>query len=67
MIGLGGGSISSYLGRFLPEATIDTVEIDPGVITAAKKYFGMHRNARACAISKATAACSSTASKEPTT
>jgi spermidine synthase len=41
MIGLGGGSISSYLGRFLPEAVVDTVEIDPGVITAAKKYFGM--------------------------
>lgn len=41
MIGLGGGSISSYLGRFMPEAVIDTVEIDPGVIAAAKKYFGM--------------------------
>ena len=41
MIGLGGGSISSYLGRFMPEAAIDTVEIDPGVVTAAKKYFGM--------------------------
>ena len=41
MIGLGGGSISSYLGRYMPDATIDTVEVDPGVITAAKKYFGM--------------------------
>ena len=41
MIGLGGGSISSYLGRYMPEAAIDTVEIDPGVVTAAKKYFGM--------------------------
>ena len=41
MIGLGGGSISSYLGRYMPEAAIDTVEIDPGVITAAKNYFGM--------------------------
>jgi len=41
MIGLGGGSISSYLGRYMPDATIDTVEIDPGVVTAAKKYFGM--------------------------
>ena len=46
MIGLGGGSISSYLGRFLPEAQIDTVEIDPGVITAAKKFFGMKETAR---------------------
>jgi spermidine synthase len=41
MIGLGGGSISSYLGHFLPDASIDTVEIDPAVITAAKKYFGI--------------------------
>jgi spermidine synthase len=41
MIGLGGGSISGYLGRFMPEATIDTVEVDPGVLMAAKKYFGV--------------------------
>lgn len=41
MIGLGGGSISGYLGRYLPDAQIDTVEVDPGVITAAKKYFGL--------------------------
>jgi spermidine synthase len=41
MIGLGGGTISSYLGHFLPEAQVDTVEVDPGVIKAAKKYFGL--------------------------
>jgi spermidine synthase len=41
MIGLGGGSISTYLGRHVPELPIDTVEIDPGVITAAKTYFGI--------------------------
>jgi spermidine synthase len=46
MIGLGGGSISSYLGRFLPDTTIDTVEIDPGVVQAAKKYFGMKETPR---------------------
>ena len=46
MIGLGGGSISSYLGRFLPDAEIDTVEVDPGVITAAKNYFGMKETPR---------------------
>jgi len=38
---LGGGSISTYLGRFMPEAAITTVEIDPGVISAAKTYFGL--------------------------
>lgn len=46
MLGLGGGSISTYLGRAMPESTIDTVEIDPGVIAAAKKYFGIRENAR---------------------
>jgi spermidine synthase len=46
MLGLGGGSISTYLGRFLPEAAITTVEIDPGVIKAAKTYFGLRETAR---------------------
>jgi predicted membrane-bound spermidine synthase len=46
MLGLGGGSISTYLGRFMPEATITTVEIDPGVITAAKNYFGLRESER---------------------
>lgn len=41
MIGLGGGSISTYLGRAMPDLTIDTVEIDAGVINAAKRYFGI--------------------------
>jgi spermidine synthase len=46
MIGLGGGTISSYLGRFLPEAQIDTIEVDPGVITAAKTFFGIKESPR---------------------
>jgi spermidine synthase len=46
MLGLGGGSISTYLGRFLPEAQVTTVEIDPGVITAAKTYFGLRETER---------------------
>jgi spermidine synthase len=46
MLGLGGGSISTYLGRFMPDAAITTVEIDPGVITAAKTYFGLRESAR---------------------
>jgi len=41
MIGLGGGSISTYLGRAMPDAEIDTVEIDPGVIDVARKFFGI--------------------------
>jgi spermidine synthase len=46
MIGLGGGTVSTYLGRFMPEVTIDTVEIDPGVIAAAKNYFGIRESPR---------------------
>jgi spermidine synthase len=46
MLGLGGGSISTYLGRHMPDLPIDTVEIDPGVISAAKQYFGIRENGK---------------------
>jgi spermidine synthase len=46
MIGLGGGAISTYIGHFMPEVSIDTVEIDPAVIAAAKKYFGLRETPR---------------------
>ncbi len=41
MIGLGAGSISTYLGRAMPDAQMDVIELDPGVIAAGKKYFGL--------------------------
>jgi spermidine synthase len=44
MIGLGAGSISTYLGRAMPSAQIDVVELDPGVIAAGKKYFGLRES-----------------------
>jgi predicted membrane-bound spermidine synthase len=46
VLGLGGGVIPTYLGRFLPEATIDTVELDPGVTEVAEKYFGIRETSR---------------------
>jgi len=46
MIGLGAGSISTYLGRAMPDAQIDVVEIDPGVIAAGKEYFGLRETDR---------------------
>jgi spermidine synthase len=46
MIGLGAGSISTYLGRAMPNAQIDVVELDPGVIAAGKKYFGLEESDR---------------------
>jgi spermidine synthase len=41
MIGLGAGSISTYLGRAMPDVKIDVIELDPGVIVAGKDYFGL--------------------------
>jgi spermidine synthase len=41
MMGLGAGSLSTYLGHAMPDTQIDVVELDPGVIGAGKKYFGL--------------------------
>jgi spermidine synthase len=46
MVGLGGGSVSDYFLRHVPEIHITSVELDPGVVEAAKKYFGVEANAR---------------------
>jgi predicted membrane-bound spermidine synthase len=46
VLGLGGGSIPIYLHRFIPGATIDVVEIDPGIIATAKKFFGVRETSR---------------------
>jgi hypothetical protein len=47
ILGLGG---PTYLGRFLPDATIDTVELDPGVIDVAKKYFGIRETSKSLSL-----------------
>ena len=39
IIGLGGGSLPRVLTKLLPTSKIDVVEIDPAVISVAKKYF----------------------------
>ena len=40
MIGLGGGTLTNYLHKFLKnDAYVRAVELDKGVIQAAKKYF----------------------------
>jgi spermidine synthase len=41
MIGLGGGSFTGLLHRVLPQARIDAVEINPVVVEAAKRFFGL--------------------------
>lgn len=41
MVGLGAGSISTYLTRAMPQASIDVVELDGGVIATGRTYFGL--------------------------
>jgi spermidine synthase len=45
VIGLGGGTLPRTLGKLLPNADIDVVEIDPAVIRVAGEYFGYHPGA----------------------
>lgn len=40
LIGLGGGTLSRALAKVVPEAVIDTVEIDPAVARVAERFFG---------------------------
>jgi spermidine synthase len=46
MIGLGGGSFSGLIHRALPAARIDVVEINPVVVEAAKRFFGLVEDER---------------------
>jgi len=41
-IGSGGGRIAWYLHKFLPNAQITSVELDPAVSDYAVKFFGVH-------------------------
>lgn len=45
IIGLGGGTLPRALGKLLPAAEIDVVEIDPAVTRVATQYFGYHPDA----------------------
>jgi spermidine synthase len=39
VIGLGGGTLPRALKQLLPQARIDVVEIDPAVVSVARRYF----------------------------
>jgi len=39
IIGLGGACIERYLFRLLPDAVIETAELDPDVVKVARKWF----------------------------
>lgn len=40
IVGLGGGTVPSFLHHHFPKTTIDVVDIDPDVVHVAKEYFG---------------------------
>ncbi len=46
VVGLGGGSIPRFLHHRLPEATIDAVELDPGVVKLARELFDVQEDDR---------------------
>lgn len=46
VVGLGGGVLPRTLARLLPEASIDTVEIDAAVVDVAKRWFLFAPDAR---------------------
>jgi len=46
IVGLGGGTLPKTLHALLPDATITSVEIDPAVVKAAKRYFDYQESDR---------------------
>ena len=46
MIGLGGGSTQRAYEFYYTNVMVDTVEIDPAVVSVAKKYFGVTESSR---------------------
>ena len=46
VVGLGGASLSNALAHHYPEATITSIELEPGVVEAAHRYFFYRESAR---------------------
>ena len=44
IVGLGGGTVPSFLRKHFPRLEVDVVDIDPGVVDAAKKFFGFQED-----------------------
>lgn len=45
IVGLGGGTIPSFLHEHFPQTGIDVVDIDPEVVDVAKRFFGFREDA----------------------
>lgn len=46
IVGLGGGTIPSFLRHHFPLLEIDVVDIDPDVVDVAKRFFGFKEDAK---------------------
>ncbi|EFA04484.1 eEF1A lysine and N-terminal methyltransferase homolog [Tribolium castaneum] len=46
VVGLGGGGLCSFLGKFLPQIRVTAVDIDPEMLEVATKWFGLSQNER---------------------
>ncbi len=44
IVGLGGGTIPSFLRKRMPQLMIDAVDIDPEVVAVAKSHFGFRED-----------------------
>jgi len=44
IVGLGGGTLPTFLRKHYPHAAIDAVDIDPDVVYVAKKFFGFRED-----------------------
>jgi spermidine synthase len=45
IVGLGGGALPMFLHQRLPHLAIEVVELDPGVLEVACKFFGFKEDA----------------------
>ncbi|MEQ2306444.1 eEF1A lysine and N-terminal methyltransferase [Ameca splendens] len=46
LVGLGGGGLPQFLRDFVPNATVEVVELDPVVLEVAKEWFGFRPDDR---------------------
>jgi len=46
VVGLGGGSIPSFVHKRFPRTKVDVVDIDPGVVAVARSHFGFVEDER---------------------
>lgn len=46
LVGLGGGALAQFLRDFVPNVTVEVVELDPVVLEVAKEWFSFRPDDR---------------------